>query len=67
MPIAANIRISNYDAEKNFNNKLLNTREHMFFNNNVYDIQKLMQQEVYSGNNSKVIRQGNIFVLRNIN
>lgn len=63
MPIAANIRISDYDSEKNFRNKLLDYRPHMFYNNVIYDLQSIIQQEVFTGNNGKVTRQGNVFVL----
>lgn len=66
MPIAANIDISNYDARTNFDNKLLAKRPHMFFKNRVYSLENRIKQEVFAGNEGKVQRQGNVFVLNKL-
>jgi hypothetical protein len=63
MPVAANLRISDYDFDGNFAGKSLKGKPFMFYDNKVYDMKKYLKQEVWTGNKGKVTRSGNTFVL----
>ena len=61
MPVIANIKISDHDFNSNIDR--FSELPHMFFNNVVYDLNKLIERKVYTGNSGEVRRVGNSFTL----
>ena len=63
MPFIANVEICDWD----FYNALKKADEldipHFMYNNKVYNLEKRIKQEVFTGNKGKVVRTGNMFVL----
>lgn len=64
MPVAANIKFSNYDFDDNFNSSY--TKPSMCFNNNIYRLENKVKQMGLSGNGGVVRRHNNMFVLEEI-
>jgi hypothetical protein len=63
MPVAANLKISDYDFYNNFNEASAKNQPHMFWDNRIYNLERRIKREVFTGNKGIVKRVGNTFVL----
>lgn len=63
MPVVANTRVSDYDADNNLKTWNKEKNYYMFYNNKIYKLDQYLKETVWSGNKGEVQRHGNMFVL----